>query len=87
MKNTNIPVMGHADGVCHTFIDESAKIDMAVDLVVDSKTQYVVACNTLETLLVHEKIAEQFLPFLKEALEKKDVLIKGCEKVTEDYFL
>lgn len=81
MKNTNIPVMGHADGVCHTFIDESAKIDMAVDLVVDSKTQYVVACNTLETLLVHEKIAEQFLPFLKEALEKKDVLIKGCEKV------
>lgn len=81
MKNTNIPVMGHADGVCHTFIDESAKIDMAVDLVVDSKTQYVVACNTLETLLVHEKIAEQFLPVLKEALEKKDVLIKGCEKV------
>lgn len=80
MKNTNIPVMGHADGICHTFVDEFAKIDMAVDLVVDSKTQYVVVCNALETLLVHEKIADRFLPILKEALEQKNVQIRGCER-------
>lgn len=80
MKNTNIPVMGHADGICHTFVDESAQLDMAVNLVVDSKTQYVVVCNALETLLVHEKIADEFLPILKEALEEKKVILKGCEK-------
>lgn len=80
MKNTNIPVMGHADGICHTFVDESAKIDMAVNLVVDSKTQYVVVCNALETLLVHERIADQFLPALKEAFDQKNVEIRGCEK-------
>ena len=80
MKNTNIPVMGHADGICHTFVDESAKIDMAVNLVVDSKTQYVVVCNALETLLVHERIADQFLPALKEAFDQKNVEIRGCER-------
>ena len=80
MKNTNIPVMGHADGICHTFVDESAKIDMAVNLVVDSKTQYVVVCNALETLLVHEKIADCFLPALKDAFDQKNVKIRGCER-------
>lgn len=80
MKNTNIPVMGHADGICHTFVDESANIDMAVDLVVDSKTQYVVVCNALETLLVHENIAKAFLPLLKKALDEKGVTIRGCER-------
>ena len=80
MKNTNIPVIGHADGICHTFVDESADIDMAVRLVVDSKTQYVVVCNALETLLVHEKIANDFLPALQKALAEKGAVIKGCEK-------
>ena len=80
MKHTNIPVMGHADGICHTFVDESAKVEMAVNLVVDSKTQYVVVCNALETLLVHEKIAKEFLPKLKQALDEKHVTIRGCEK-------
>lgn len=80
MKNTNIPVIGHADGICHTFVDESANIDMAVNLVVDSKTQYVVVCNALETLLVHEKIAKDFLPSLQKALTEKGAILKGCEK-------
>lgn len=80
MKNTNIPVMGHADGICHTYVDREADLDLAVKVVVDSKTQYVVVCNALETLLVHEEIAPVFLPRLKMALEEKGVLIKGCEK-------
>lgn len=83
MKHTNIPVMGHADGICHTFVDESADLEMAVNLVTDSKAQYVVVCNALETLLVHEKIAPTFLPKLKASLDKKHVLIKGCERTQE----
>lgn len=80
MKNSNIPVMGHADGICHTYIDEEADLDLAVKVVVDSKTQYVVVCNALETLLVNEKVAKEFLPKLKCALEVKNVTIKGCER-------
>lgn len=83
MQNTNIPVMGHADGICHTFVDESAKIEMAVRLVTDSKTQYVVVCNALETLLVHVNIAPMFLPVLKQRLEEKGVRIKGCPRTRQ----
>lgn len=78
MTHSRIPVMGHADGICHCYVDEDADIPMAVRIVLDSKTQYVAVCNALETLLVHEKIAEKFLPALKEALDRKDVTMVGC---------
>lgn len=78
MDNTKIPVMGHADGICHCYIDEYADTDMAVRVAVDSKTQYVAVCNATETLLVHEKIAPIYLPLLKEALDKKNVELVGC---------
>lgn len=77
MANSNIPVMGHADGICHVYVHEDADLNQAIDIIVDSKTQYVAACNTLETLLVNENIAEALLPPLKEALEAKGVLLKG----------
>lgn len=80
MKNSTIPVMGHADGICHTYVDKYADLDLAVKVVVDSKTQYVAVCNALETLLVHEDVAKDYLPQLKAALEAKNVRIKGCEK-------
>lgn len=80
MDHSRIPVMGHADGICHCYVDESADLKKAVDIVVDSKTQYVAVCNALETLLVHEKVADAFLPPLKEALDKKNVEIRGCER-------
>lgn len=83
MANSKIPVMGHADGICHIYIDKYADIDKAVSISTDSKTQYVAACNTLETLLVNQEIAEKVLPQLKESLASKNVLIKGCEK-TQD---
>lgn len=75
MNHSNIPVMGHADGVCHLYVHADAIIDKAIPLIVDSKTQYVAACNTLETLLVHESIAKALLPLLKEALPH--VRLKG----------
>jgi glutamate-5-semialdehyde dehydrogenase len=79
MDNTNIPVLGHADGICHVYIDRKADIEMAVKIAVDSKTQYVAVCNAAETLLVHKDIAAALLPRLKAALDEKGVEIRGCE--------
>jgi len=80
MNNTNIPVLGHADGICHVYIADDADLDMAVNITVDSKCQYVAVCNAAETLLVDSKIAEDFLPKVKSALEEKGVELRGCEK-------
>ncbi|CUH97273.1 Gamma-glutamyl phosphate reductase [Propionispora sp. 2/2-37] len=78
MDHSRIPVMGHADGICHAYVAEDADLDMAVKLVNDSKTQYVSVCNALETLLVDERIAPEFLPKLKQELDKKQVELVGC---------
>ena len=80
MNNTNIPVLGHAEGICHVYVDGEADIDMAVRITVDSKCQYVAVCNAVETLLVDSKIAKEFLPKAKAALEQNGCKLKGCEK-------
>ena len=63
-ENTKIPVLGHADGICHIFVDKTADLEKAKRIVIDSKTQYPSACNSVETLLIHQEF-----PFKKELLE------------------
>lgn len=77
MDHTKIPVMGHASGVCHVYVDQTAESELAVSVVLDSKLQYVVVCNAAETLLVHEKIAPSFLPALLKGLGDRKLEIRG----------
>ena len=78
-EHSNIPVLGHADGICHLYVDEAAETEMAVRLALDAKTQYPAVCNAIETLLVHEKKAGEFLPLAAKALDEKGVAIRGCD--------
>ena len=66
-ENTSIPVLGHSDGVCHIFVDKSAKFDMAKSIIIDAKTQYPSACNSVETLLIHKDFGykNELLEYLK----------------------
>ncbi|MBO4242623.1 MAG: glutamate-5-semialdehyde dehydrogenase [Clostridiales bacterium] len=83
MQNTTIPVMGHADGVCHTYIDKDADIDTAVKVAVDAKTQYVSVCNATETILIDSSIKDQIVPVLYDALREKGVEIFEEDQVED----
>lgn len=83
MSNTNIPVLGHADGITHLYIHSAADLDMALELTDDSKNQYVAVCNALETLLVDRAIARDFLPMLKERMDSRGTLLRGCPEARE----
>ena len=83
MNNTKIPVMGHADGICHIYADKSLDIDQAIKVIVDSKTQYTSVCNATETLLVHKDIANELLPELNKKKKKKMVEVRGTKEVKD----
>ena len=80
VENSSVPVIQTGTGVCHTFVDESADLDMAVKIAVNAKTSRPSVCNAMETLLVHEGIAETFLPALDEAMRAKKVELRGSEE-------
>ncbi|PYI09068.1 gamma-glutamyl phosphate reductase [Aspergillus sclerotiicarbonarius CBS 121057] len=77
--NTKIPVLGHADGLCSAYIHHDADLETSVKVIVDSKTDYPAACNSLETLLVHETVLETILPAVAKALAAKGVTLR-CDE-------
>ena len=83
MDNTKIPVMGHSSGVCHIYVDADADQALALPILVDAKTQYAAACNAVETVLVHQKIAAEFLPKMADAFAKAGVIARGTKEVSE----
>lgn len=72
-NNTKIPVLGHADGICHVFVDEFADLKKALDICFDSKVQYPAVCNAMETLLIHKNIANTFLEDIVEKYNSVNV--------------
>ena len=95
MSNTKIPVMGHADGICHIYADKDLELEKAIKVIIDSKTQYTSVCNATETLLVHREVADKLLPELNKAFLEKNVEVRGtedvraiieCEPATEEDF-
>lgn len=83
MDNTKIPVMGHSSGVCHIYVDADVDQKLALPILVDAKTQYAAACNAVETVLVHQKIAAEFLPKMADAFAKAGVIVRGTKEVSE----
>ncbi len=80
VENSTIPVIKHYKGVCHVYVDEFANPDMAREVCLNSKLQRPGTCNAMETMLVHEKISETFLPVVFKGMSEAGVELRGCEK-------
>jgi glutamate-5-semialdehyde dehydrogenase len=79
-QNSKIPVLGHGEGICHVYVDRAADVEKAVAITLDSKVQYPAACNSMETLLVHEAIAGEFLRRAFSALKNSGVELRVCAR-------
>lgn len=82
-QHSRIPVLGHGSGICHIYVDSTADLNMAREVIIDAKTQYPAACNSVEKVLVHQKIAGEFLPALVTALQSAGVEVRGCSRTAE----
>ena len=83
VENATVPVIETGTGNCHVYVDASADLQMAVDIIVNAKTSRPSVCNAAETLLVHKDVAERFLPMAQKALAEKHVELRGCERTME----
>ena len=79
VENSTVPVIETGTGNCHIFVDETADFNMALDIIYNAKTQRIGVCNACESLIVHRKIADQFLPLLKKRLAEKEVEVRGSQ--------
>jgi glutamate-5-semialdehyde dehydrogenase len=77
-EHSRIPVLGHGSGICHIYVDSAADLKMAQEVIIDAKVQYPAACNSVEKVLVHQNIAERFLPSLTSALQSAGVEVRAC---------
>ena len=82
-QHSRIPVLGHGSGICHIYVDRAADLGMAESVVIDAKTQYPAACNSVEQVLVHQDVAAKFLPDLVHALQSSGVEVRGCERTLQ----
>jgi len=82
-ENSRIPVIKHYKGVCHTFVDASADYEQAEKICINAKTQRPGVCNAMETLLIHQDIAETFVPRIAAAMRARGVELRGCETTRE----
>ena len=85
MDNTSIPVMGHADGICHTYVDEDFDLDKSIRILVDAKTQYPSACNTTETILVHKNAVDKLFPRLNKAFNDARIKVFAHENIIDKF--
>lgn len=85
MDNTNIPVMGHADGICHTYVDEDFDLDKSIRILVDAKTQYPSACNTTETILVHKNAIDKLFPRLNKAFNDAQIKVFAHKNIIDKF--
>ena len=83
VKNARVPVIETGAGNCHVYVDDSADLDMAANIIYNAKTSRPSVCNAIETILVHEKVAEEALPKIKVLLDQKHVELRGCPKTRE----
>jgi glutamate-5-semialdehyde dehydrogenase len=82
-QHSRIPVLGHGSGVCHIYVDSAADLGMAREVIIDAKTQYPAACNSVEKVLIHKDVAGEFVPELVSVLQSAGVEVRGCPQTAK----
>ncbi|MDE7323607.1 MAG: glutamate-5-semialdehyde dehydrogenase [Lachnospiraceae bacterium] len=85
MDNTKIPVMGHADGICHIYVDKDFDVEKAIPVIIDAKIQYTAACNAVETLLIHKDAVDRLMPDLTEAFRANRIEMRATKDIIDKY--